>query len=42
MLEAIKNAMQGRTTIIISHRESILKYTDRVLYLKDGKIYEGE
>jgi subfamily B ATP-binding cassette protein MsbA len=40
VFEAIKNVMQDRTTIIISHRESILKYVDRVLYLKDGKIYE--
>lgn len=32
--------MKGRTTILISHRVSTLKNSDRIIVLKDGTIAE--
>lgn len=32
--------MKGRTTILISHRVSTLKNSDRIIVLKDGSIAE--
>jgi ATP-binding cassette subfamily B protein len=32
--------MQGRTTILISHRISTVAIADRILYLEDGRIAE--
>jgi len=40
ILEALRNERKGRTTIIISHRVSTLKYTDNVLVLEKGKVLE--
>ena len=40
ILQALKNERKGRTTIIISHRVSTLKYTDKILVLDKGKILE--
>jgi len=40
ILEALRNERKGRTTIIISHRVSSLKYADNVLVLDKGKILE--
>ena len=40
ILEALRRERKGRTTIIISHRVSSLKYADNVLVLDKGKIVE--
>lgn len=40
ILEALRRERKGRTTIIISHRVSTLKYTDKVLVLDKGKTLE--
>ena len=40
ILEALRNERKGRTTIIISHRVSSLKYADKTLVLDKGKMIE--
>ncbi len=40
ILSELKAAMEGRTTILISHRISTLKDADQIVYLKDGCIAE--
>lgn len=35
---AIRNLMEGRTTIIIAHNLSAVRHADNVLVLKNGKI----
>jgi len=40
ILEALRKERKGRTTIIISHRVSSLKYTDNILVLDKGKVLE--
>jgi len=40
ILEALRNERKGRTTIIISHRVSTLKYSDNILVLEKGKVLE--
>lgn len=40
ILTSLKNVMQGRTTIIISHRVSSAKLADKIVVLDDGKIVE--
>jgi len=40
ILQALKNERRGRTTIIVSHRVSTLKYTDKILVLDKGKTLE--
>jgi ATP-binding cassette subfamily B protein len=40
ILEALRSERKGRTTIIISHRVSTLKYADNVLVLDKGKLLE--
>ncbi|MDR0464292.1 MAG: ABC transporter ATP-binding protein/permease [Treponema sp.] len=40
ILNALWNERKGRTTIIISHRVSTLKYADNILVLDKGKILE--
>lgn len=40
ILEALRRERKGRTTIIISHRVSTLKYADMVLVLDKGKTLE--
>jgi len=40
ILSELKAAMEGRTTILISHRISTLKDADQIVYLKDGRIAE--
>jgi ATP-binding cassette subfamily B protein len=40
ILEALRNERKGRTTIIISHRVSTLKYADKTLVLDKGKMIE--
>lgn len=38
ILEAIDNAIKGRTTFIVAHRLSTLKRAHRILVLKEGRI----
>ncbi|MYA21499.1 MAG: ABC transporter ATP-binding protein, partial [Gemmatimonadetes bacterium] len=40
ILDHLHALMQGRTTLIIAHRISTLRHTDRVAVLKDGRIAE--
>jgi ATP-binding cassette subfamily B protein len=40
ILSELKAAMEGRTTILISHRISTVKDADQIVYLKDGRIAE--
>jgi len=40
ILQVLRNERKGRTTIIISHRVSTLKYTDKILVLDKGKTLE--
>jgi len=40
ILEALRRERKGRTTIIISHRVSSLKYADNILVLDKGKVLE--
>ncbi|MCC6371645.1 MAG: ABC transporter ATP-binding protein [Bacteroidia bacterium] len=40
ILSNLKNEMQNRTSIIISHRISSIKNADLILYLKEGEIAE--
>ncbi len=40
ILKGLKDIMKGRTTILISHRVSTLKNSDRIIVLKDGSIAE--
>jgi len=40
ILHALLNERKGRTTIIVSHRVSTLKYADNILVLEDGKTLE--
>ncbi len=40
ILNSMKRIMQGRTTIIISHRVSSAKLADKIIVLDDGKIVE--
>jgi len=40
ILEALRKERKGRTTIIISHRVSTLKYADKALVLDNGKVIE--
>ena len=38
--EALKNLMQGRTSIVVAHRLSTIAGLDEIVVLKDGKIVE--
>jgi len=40
ILEALWKERKGKTTIIISHRVSTLKYSDNILVLEKGKVLE--
>jgi ATP-binding cassette, subfamily B, multidrug efflux pump len=40
ILSGLQTAMQGRTTILISHRVSTARYADRIAVLIDGRIAE--
>lgn len=41
ILGNLKQAAQGKTTVIVSHRISSIKDADLILYLKEGKIAES-
>ncbi len=41
ILKELKASMEGRTTILISHRISTVKDADQIVYLKDGRIVES-
>ncbi len=41
ILRGLKDIMNGRTTILISHRVSTLKNADRIIVLKDGMVAES-
>jgi ATP-binding cassette, subfamily B, bacterial PglK len=38
ILECIKNFKQNKTIVLITHRENVLKFSDKILILEDGKI----
>ena len=40
ILEAIENAMQGRTTFIVANRMSTLRRAHRILVLEDGRVVQ--
>ena len=40
ILEELKVAAQGRTTLLVSHRVSTVRDADQILYLKDGQVVE--
>lgn len=40
ILKGLKEIMKGRTTILISHRVSTLKNSDRIIVLKEGMVAE--
>jgi len=40
ILNSLKKIMQGRTTIIISHRVSSAKLANKIIVLGDGEIIE--
>ncbi|MGH2574879.1 MAG: ABC transporter ATP-binding protein [Ignavibacteria bacterium] len=41
ILNGLKDVMKNRTTILISHRVSTLKNSDKIIVLKDGSIAEA-
>jgi ABC-type multidrug transport system fused ATPase/permease subunit len=38
--EALKQVMQGRTSIVIAHRLTTIENADRIVILRNGKIYK--
>lgn len=41
ILENLKNVLKGRTGIVISHRVSVVRYCDHIIFLDDGRIIES-
>ena len=39
--EALKNALQGRTSIVIAHRLSTIAHADQILVLESGRLVES-
>jgi ATP-binding cassette subfamily B protein len=40
IIQAIENAMRGRTTFIIANRVSTLRHADRIIVMEDGRIVQ--
>jgi ATP-binding cassette subfamily B protein len=40
ILSALKDIMRGRTSILISHRVSTVRFADQIIVLRDGRIVE--
>ena len=40
IIQAIENAMRGRTTLVIANRVSTLRRADRILVLENGRIVQ--
>ena len=40
ILHGLREVMQGRTTLLVSHRASTLRETDQIIVLEDGRIVE--
>ncbi len=40
ILHGLRETMQGRTTLLVSHRASTLRETDQIIVLEDGRIVE--
>ncbi|HSG90068.1 MAG TPA: ABC transporter ATP-binding protein [Pseudomonadales bacterium] len=40
ILEGLRQAQQGRTTLVVAHRVSAFQHADRVLVLEDGRLVE--
>lgn len=38
--EALSNLMEGRTAIVVAHRLSTVAALDRIIVIRDGKVYE--
>ncbi len=41
IIEALERLMQGRTTLVVSHRLSLARTADRVVVIADGRIVEN-
>jgi len=42
-INGIRKKIAGKTTLIITHRNSLLTLVDRIIWMKDGKImYDGK
>ncbi|HEY6169553.1 MAG TPA: glucan ABC transporter ATP-binding protein/ permease, partial [Verrucomicrobiae bacterium] len=42
IVEAMERLMRGRTTFIITHRESALKHCDHILRIEHGRVVSFE
>lgn len=42
VVDLIKKLMENKTTIMITHDKSLLRYVDRIIQLQDGKIIEDK
>jgi ATP-binding cassette subfamily C protein LapB len=43
VIEGIRQNIEGKTALIITHKNSLLSLVDRIIWLKDGKIlYDGK
>ncbi|MBM7583320.1 ATP-binding cassette subfamily B protein [Caldicoprobacter guelmensis] len=40
ILENLKNVLKGRTGIVISHRVSVVRYCDQIIFMDEGRIIE--
>jgi len=42
-IEGIRKKIEGKTTVLITHKNSLLSLVDRIIWMKDGKIvYDGK
>jgi len=42
-IEGIRKKIAGKTTLMVTHRKSLLSLVDRIIWMKDGKIvYDGK